>query len=298
MRSLRPSGRASTLRLLVLGSAVLVMGLAAAPISSAVKGAVEPGSASDTHAAAPCSRATAQRLGKPYFWDPFRPARTQIAQVLCGSFTGPGSTAMVMSFRAPTCWGEQGWAMFRRVGNAWRLVTARRGTFLFPFIVVENDLQENSPAFRRGDPRCLPSGGRQGRIWHWNGRRLLPSPAGWMLLTTGTPGGSGGDLYSPLPGRISCSMKDGDEDEYHVYCESETSARTVTLGLDGQARVCTTSCQVARSPWHLRPARLPIGQDITLDHFRCVSQRTGVLCTVLASGKGFLINNTGITLVG
>ena len=114
--------------------------------------------------------------------------RQQIVQLLCGPFTGPGSTAMVMSFRAPTCWGEQGWAMFRRVGGAWRLVKVQRGTFLFPFIVVDNDIQENAPAFRRGDSRCCPSGGRQGRIWHWNGRRLAQSPISWMLLTAETVG--------------------------------------------------------------------------------------------------------------
>ena len=68
--------------------------------------------------------------------------------------------------------GSRGGRCSRRVGSAWRLVKVQRGTFLFPFIVVDNDVQENSPAFRRGDPRCLPSGGRQGQIWHWNGRHL------------------------------------------------------------------------------------------------------------------------------
>ena len=130
---------------------------------------------------------------------------------------------MVMSFRAPTCWGEQGWAMFRRIGGRWRLVKVQRGTFLFPFIVVDNDIQENSPAFRRGDPRCLPSGGRQGRIWHWNGRRLVPANAGSGVVTLGRPDDSGGgDVYSPLPGRIYCAMNDGNEDEFYVYCGSET----------------------------------------------------------------------------
>ena len=205
---------------------------------------------------------------------------------------------MVMSFRAPTCWGEQGWAMFRNVGGAWRLVKVQRGTFLFPFIVVDNDLQENSPAFRRGDPRCLPSGGRQGRIWHWNGKRLVPAPTGWMLLTLGRPDNGGGDLYSPLTGRIYCAMKDGDEDEFYVYCGSETLGHTVRLELNGQTTICTSNCQVARPPWNLRPARLPFGQNLTFGHFRCTSQQTGVLCTTMASGKGFLINGTGITRVG
>ncbi len=206
---------------------------------------------------------------------------------------------MVMSFRAPTCWGEQGWAMFRRVGGTWRLVKVQRGTFLFPFTVVDNDIQENAPAFRRGDPRCLPSGGRQGRIWHWNGKRLAPSPIGWMLLTAGRPDSSGGGgLYSPLPGRIFCTMSDGNEDEFFVRCESETLGQSVTLTRDGQTTVCTSACGLGPSPWSMRPPRLPFGQNVTLDHFRCSSQRTGVLCTVLASGTGFLINSTAITRVG
>jgi hypothetical protein len=283
----------TTLRL----SAVLLVVLAGAVATSHVRGATASERASVPDAAAPCSRATAARLGKPYLWDPFRSQRQQIAQLLCGPFTGPGSTAMVMSFRAPTCWGEQGWAMFRRVGGTWRLVTVRRGTFLFPFLVVDNDIQENSPVFRRGDARCLPSGGRQGRIWHWNGRRLAPSPIGWMLLTTDKPGGGGGGLYSPLPGRISCNMKDGDEDEFYVRCESETLGQTVILTLDGQTTICTSGCALGPSPWSMRPPRL-LGQNVTLDHCRCVSQATGVVCTVLALGKGFLINSTGITRVG
>lgn len=45
-------------------------------------------------------------------------------------------------------------------------------------------------------------------------------------------------------------------------------------------------------------AAAPIGQDVTLERFRRASQPTGVLCTVIASGKGFLINSTGITRVG
>ena len=188
--------------------------------------------------------------------------------------------------------------MFRRVGGTWRLVKVQRGTFLFPFIVVDNDIQENSPAFRRGDPRCLPSLGRQGRIWHWNGKRLVPSTAGWMLLTLDKPGGSGGGLYSPLPGRISCTMKNGDEDEYFVRCESETLGQSATLTLTGEVTICTTGCTLTRSAWGLRPARVPFGQGVTLDDFRCLSQQAGVLCTVIASGKGFLITSTGISRVG
>jgi hypothetical protein len=297
MRRLRPFARGLSLRLLVLGMAALVVTLAAEPSSSAVRRA-EPGSGNSATAAAPCSRATAARLGKPYLWDPLRFQRQQIVQLLCGPFTGPGSTAMVMSFRAPTCWGEQGWAMFRRVGGTWRLVKVQRGTFLFPFIVVDNDIQENAPVFRRGDSRCGPTGGRQGRIWHWNGRRLAQSPISWMLLTTDKPGGSGGGLYSPLPGRIWCTMKDGDEDEYYVRCDGETLGQTATLTPDGQTTVCTSGCALRPSPWSMRPPRVPFGQNVTLDHFRCASQPTGVLCTVLASGKGFLINSTGITRVG
>ena len=93
-------------------------------------------------------------------------------------------------------------------------------------------------------------------------------------------------------------MNDGNEDEFYVYCGSETLGHTVRLELNGQTSICTSNCEVARPPWSLRPARLPIGLDVTLKRFRCASQQTGVLCTVIASGKGFLINSTGITRVG
>ena len=111
-----------------------------------------------TAAAGECSKATALEVAKSFFvWGTV--VRNPVQQVLCGPFTGPGSEAMAVSFTAPTCWGTQGWAVYRRSGGAWELVTAQRGVFIFSLATVGADIRETTPVFRAGDPRCIPSGG-------------------------------------------------------------------------------------------------------------------------------------------
>ena len=43
---------------------------------------------------------------------------------------------------------------------------------------------------------------------------------------------------------------------------------------------------------------LAYGSQITVGPFRCRSEQAGVTCTVIKSGKGFLINNNGAVPVG
>ena len=43
---------------------------------------------------------------------------------------------------------------------------------------------------------------------------------------------------------------------------------------------------------------LAYGRQITVGRFRCLSLQIGVRCTVIQSGKGFLINRDGVTRVG
>ena len=121
----------------------------------------------------PCSKGTALQVAKPYFvWA--GSVSTPIQQVLCGPFTGPGSEAMVVTFSAPTCWSPQGWAVFRLIGGDWQLVMVQRLVFIYaPLVAVGADLRETAPVFRQGDPRCVPSGGRHARTWHWTGTRLV-----------------------------------------------------------------------------------------------------------------------------
>ena len=80
--------------------------------------------ASATAPAAPgadCSKATAtqlvndNKLNNFILPDPF-------AQLLCGPFTWPGSTAMAVTIGAATCWSPQSWAVFTFDAGTWRLV--------------------------------------------------------------------------------------------------------------------------------------------------------------------------------
>ena len=127
-----------------------------------------------------------------------------IAQLLCGPFAGPGSDAMAITIRAPTCWGVQRWAIFRFTQGDWRLALDRIA-FIFPLVVVGADIRETTPVFRPGDARCLPTGGKRARTWHWSGTRFTAGP--WKQVTPGAaapaiPGFSG---FFKLPsGNVVC----------------------------------------------------------------------------------------------
>ena len=43
---------------------------------------------------------------------------------------------------------------------------------------------------------------------------------------------------------------------------------------------------------------LAYGKQITVGRFRCQSLQIGVRCTVIRSGRGFLINRDGVSRVG
>jgi hypothetical protein len=121
-----------------------------------------------------CSRATARQLVEEHHLNDFV-LPNPVVQLLCGTFTGPGSEAMAITIGAPTCWGTQQWAVFRFTKGDWRLVLHRRA-FIFPLVAVGADIRERTPVFRQGDGRCTPSGGSHARIWHWNGTRFVAGP--------------------------------------------------------------------------------------------------------------------------
>jgi hypothetical protein len=235
--------------------------------------------------------ATALRVGKPFFFDPS--SKTPVEQVLCGPFTGPGSEAIVVSFTAPTCWSPQGWAVFRFSDGDWRLVMVRRLVFVFPpLVAVGADIREKAPVFRQGDPRCIPSGGRKTRIWHWNGTRFEAGP--WKQVTEAATASRG--FRSPS-GNISYGV--GDTRGYRgVTCQSYEPIQRVAMDARGRLKICRGSlirCQV-RDPGD--PPILRYGRRITVGRFSCLSRQNGITCTVIRLGKGFLINRDGVRRVG
>jgi len=214
-----------------------------------------------------------------------------VNRVLCGPFLGPGSNAMVASLSRETCLPNFGWAVFRFAGGAWQLVMKRDG-----FAIVSkagSDIQEEVPIFRSGDPHCIPSGGTKTRLWHWNGSRFVVGP--WQVTKAKVDQPTG--FRSPS-GNITCWMYDGSSPKFSrdVVCSTDTPPQFVILTVDGRLKVrkMDSGCGCDEPD----PPRLAYGKQITVGRFRCVSEEIGVTCTVIKSGKGFLINRDGVSRVG
>jgi hypothetical protein len=76
--------------------------------------------------------------------------------------------------------------------------------------------------------------------------------------------------------------------------------RSVGLSLNGRLQICRgLKCVGNPGEGDVPPIRLlPYGKSSTVGRFRCRSQRIGVTCVVIRTGKGFLINRSGVTRVG
>ena len=243
------------------------------------------GGLATTSASANCSNDAAREavarygLGDPGVADP-------VVKVLCGSFTGPGSETMVASLAGPGSAGMLDWVVFRWSGTAWELLLRQHRAA--SLTAAGSDIRETVEIFRSGDPRCCPSGGTKSRLWHWNGTQLVPSA--WKVEVTHS------EFFSPLKPRrnLRCGMDDSSR--FHgVVCQTTRPARKVTLTPNGVVKVCRgfsgcvgCSCDERHVP------TLGFGKQVTVGRFRCVSLRTGVSCTVISSGSGFLFNTGGV----
>jgi hypothetical protein len=91
-----------------------------------------------------------------------------------------------------------------------------------------------------------------------------------------------------------------------VHCQSERGrpyfAHVAELRPNGSVTFCTTR-QLSVNACDLGNAgegspTLNIGRSVTVGPFRCTMLRSGVRCTALASGKGFLLTRTKLIGVG
>jgi hypothetical protein len=256
-----------------------------------------------------CSKATARQVAEPFFvWG--NDVRDPVAQVLCGPFTGLGSEAMAVTFAAPTCWPTQGWAVYRRSGDGWKLVLARRGAFIFPLVTVGSTIRETAPVFRAGDPRCIPSGGRHARIWHWNGGRLAAGP--WKQVGKGTPaanptGGKQTGYFKTPSGNIVCFYVTGKRaDPPLVVCGIRSGLKPAPprrpcaeggyagdrVVLLAAGRVDVPSCAGDPGPFlglQVGARVLAYGRSWSGSGIRCTSAVTGLTCRN-TSGHGFFLS--------
>jgi len=120
-----------------------------------------------------CGLATADRLVKAGHLGNAGYVPQPVAQVLCGPFLGRGSRGMVVSLATPGCGVSIGWVLYRHVPTGWRKVYHNNGGAAFARAGTR--LRAWQGVLAPSDPHCFPSSWRS-RLWHWNGRRMIPGP--------------------------------------------------------------------------------------------------------------------------
>jgi hypothetical protein len=214
---------------------------------------------------------------------------TVVFQVLCGPFAGPGSQVMVASFFGPGNSGVTDWAFFVWNGGDWTLAVTRHEAGRFA--AVGGDVRETMDIYRARDPRCCPKGGTRSRVWHWDGTRFVTGT--WIAKLRVS------QFYSPLkPSRnLWCGLENSSRFR-GVRCQTGRPARGAKLTSNGKLRTChgrygCVGCICDEG----NDVDLDFGTQVTIGRFTCLSLATGVRCTVTETGKGFLINNRGITRI-
>ena len=271
----------------------LVVPLAASsPIYSAIsrEQVIDPTSASPLTAVATadCSEAAATEIVlRLHLNDP--EVAAPVARLLCGSFTGPGSETMVASLWGPGNSGLITWVVFQWVGDAWQFLMKQPAAA--SITTAGSDIRQTLPIYRASDSRCCPTGGTKTRIWHWDGTRLVAGP--WKQVTRGEP-----SRFDSPSRNITCWMFDGNGSfSRGVGCESDKPSRWVNMNTNGRLKICSVRCNVCGCD---EPGFAPLayGKQITVGRFRCESLRSGMKCTVMRSGRGFLISTVGVRRVG
>jgi len=102
-------------------------------------------------------------------------------------------------------------------------------------------------------------------------------------------------FYSPSR-NLSCTMADRDARGTYVYCQSVKAPTNVRMSLNGRLRICHGTRCLGSPAKNTRT--LGYGKKVAVGRFRCHSLQSGVRCTVIRSGKGFLINRAGVKRVG
>jgi len=252
-------------------------------------------------AAGACSRTTATALVNQHRLNGFL-VHDPVDQLLCGAFTGPGSSAMAVTIGgAPTCWPIQRWAAFELSGGAWKLVL-NESRFIYRLDKVGADIRETAPVFRSSDPICVPSGGKHARTWHWNGTRLVAGA--WKRLTPGSPSASPTTEYFTTPSRniacayssrgalLGCRIKSGLKPvpPTHTCTEGDPVYDRIFLGASGRAVV--QKCAGDPGIFIGLPARPPVlayGKTWSGGGLSCTSAFTGLTCRN-RSGHGFFLS--------
>lgn len=142
---------------------------------------ISPPTSTEPAVSGRCSKTTALQVATQFHVVVDPSLLNPVGQVLCGTFVGPGSQAMVVSLSSGSCQPTAGWVVFRLAGGTWQLVLRRdNGADL---AAVGPDIRETVWVVRPNDSPCFPTGGTRARIWHWNGTHFTAST--WKQVTKG-----------------------------------------------------------------------------------------------------------------
>jgi hypothetical protein len=140
------------------------------------------------------------------------------------------------------------------------------------------------------------SGGSTAHIWLWN--RASFTAGTWTQLTPRKAPKKDAVVFSPLAYGISCHMTDdGSFRGSWVYCwigGNPHPTRHAKLNLNGLFSVAATTV----IPLGLGGRSTAYGTQVTVGRFRCKSLHSGMKCTVISNGRGFLFNKSGASRVG
>jgi hypothetical protein len=226
-----------------------------------------------------------------------------VRAVHCGAFLGPGSEAMiaVMMASQDACHNVMGWRVFARVDGGWQST----GT-LHPagdLRVEGTTIIERRVIHRRADWFCSgATGGEQERSWAWNGTAL--AAGAWTQTVPARPKGEvarlprgSGISFFVARQPILCVMVDDEFVFAHCEWRRDPLLSTVRLSASGRLRTCKVSrsygCNIGNPGEDDFTSTLRTGQSVIVGRFRCRAQRVGMRCTVIRSGKGFVLDRRG-----
>jgi hypothetical protein len=113
------------------------------------------------------------------------------------------------------------------------------------------------------------------------------------------------EFFARTPhGNASCAIYDGYGGSAEAFCESYRPGREskATVNAKGKVSICashntrTNDCGLGNAG--LNTPTFGYGHRITVGRFRCAVLHSGVMCTTISSGKGFLFNPNRAVQVG
>ena len=105
-------------------------------------------------------------------------------------------------------------------------------------------------------------------------------------------------FFASPSGNISCQIdyRRGSSPD-SAYCVSFTPPQNVSMNAQGVLSICSGGDSCLSNPPGGEPT-LEYGQSKGIGPFVCLSETSGMTCTVASSGRGFTVSSSGIAPVG